>query len=145
VLISTVIPPRVFGNGGVPALTVAGARPLPKIEWIPPGTRVPTSAGFAALVRPPAVALGAGPTGTFTELDKPPPVTGLNTKIVARPDWPKSLAGSVTCSVEALPYEVGWSEPFHRTTEVRVKFDPVSAIVIGFVLALTLAGESALI
>ena len=71
----------------------------------------------------------------------PPPGEGLNTVIWAVPSAAMSLAGIEAVSCALLTNVVGRSEPFHLTTELEMKDDPVAVSVKSLPPVSALVGE----
>src|SRR4029453_1931483 len=62
-------------------------------------------------------------------VDTPPPGVGVNTVTDAVPAVAMSVAGIAAVSWVALTTVVVRAAPFHRTTELATKFDPVTVSV----------------
>ncbi len=74
-------------------------------------------------------------------LEPPPPGTGLDTVTEAEPATRRSLAGIEAVSLVEPMKVVGRSEPFHRTTELRTKFEPLTVSVKAEPPVVRLLGE----
>jgi hypothetical protein len=59
-------------------------------------------------------------------LDVPPPGVGVNTVTLAVPAVTRSDAGIAAVNWDGDTYVVGRLMPFQRTTEVGMKFDPLT-------------------
>lgn len=62
-------------------------------------------------------------------LDVPPPGAGLKTVTEAVPEVAMSLAGTAAVNCVPLPGVVTSATPFHFTTDVLMKFVPVTVSV----------------
>ena len=77
--------------------------------------------------------------------DAPPPGVGLKTVTAAVPALARSSPIMAALSCEPLIYVVVREEPFHLTTELEMKFDPVTVNVSAPLPADALVGEIAVI
>src|SRR5437868_4714856 len=82
-------------------------------------------AALAALTKPSAVNFGAGPMAMETELETPPPVSGLNAVRVPLPTAARSDAGISTVTWVLSTKILGRFSPFHRIAVPGRKFAPV--------------------
>jgi hypothetical protein len=77
--------------------------------------------------------------------DAPPPGAGVKTVTAALPALTRSSPVMAALSCELLIYMVVREEPFHLTTELEMKFDPVTVNVSAPRPADALVGEIAVI